>query len=96
MADPTEIELLREATQLQTQCSDHLVDAEEMQRQRWVLLRRIIEDAGKQFTQMRLDAVEEGLNDEGAPLWFSVIVGVGLTLFPVELATTKFIAAWIH
>src|SRR5262245_270907 len=93
MANPTEVELLREATQLQMQCSDYLNETQKMQSERWGLLRRVIEDAGKQYTQMRIDAVEERLTDEAVPLWFSVLLIVGLTVVPYHVVTTGLFTA---
>jgi hypothetical protein len=91
MAAPTEVELLRQAIQLQIQCSDYLAEAETAQRERWELLRRVIEDAGKQYSAMRLDAVEERQMDEGAPLWFSVILTVAVSFIPLHALTVRFL-----
>lgn len=90
MADPTEVEVLRQATQLQMQCSDFLAEAQAEQRKRWDLLRRVIEDAGKQYTAMRLDVLEEQQMDEGAPLWLSVVITVAIALIPMEAITVAF------
>jgi hypothetical protein len=90
MAAPTEVELLRQAMQLQTQCLDSLAEAETAQRERWELLRRVIEDAGKQYSAMRLDAVEDRQMDEGAPLWFSVILTVATSFIPFHAVTAGF------
>jgi hypothetical protein len=91
MADaPTEVEVLRRATQLQMQCSDFLAESEAEQRKRWEILRRIIDDAGKQYTAMRLDMIEEQQMDEGAPLWLSVVITVAIALIPMEAITAGF------
>jgi hypothetical protein len=90
MAPPTAVELLRQATQLQVQCSDFLAEAEAEQRKRWEILRRVIEDAGKQYTAMRLDVIEEQQMDESAPLWLSVVITVAIALIPMQAITVAF------
>ncbi|MGE0094552.1 MAG: hypothetical protein AB7M05_15935 [Alphaproteobacteria bacterium] len=90
MAPPTPVELLRQATQLQVLCSDFLAEAEAEQRKRWEIMRRVIEDAGKQYTAMRLDILEEEKMDESAPLWLSVVITVAIALIPMEAITVAF------
>jgi hypothetical protein len=90
MADPAELEVFREASQYQMQCSDYLAVAETLQTRRWELLRRVIEDAGKQFTSMRIDVVEERLQEEGSPIWFSVALTIFVAAFPLSNLTEVF------
>ena len=93
MVVPTELELLREATQLRLQCSDYLVVSKELQDQRWELLRRVIQDAADQYQGMRHDVVEERLADQGAPVWVSVALTLLVSLTPVTVLTGRFISA---
>src|SRR5262245_26221029 len=90
MADS--VELLRQATQLQMQCSDYLAESEAMQRCRWDRLHQCAELAGDQFMTMRIDVVEERLRDQGAPAWLSVIIGLTVSLLPVTAMTSSFIS----
>src|SRR3954447_4459230 len=90
MADPAELDDFREAFQYQMQCSDYLAVAETLQTRRWELLRRVIEDAGKQFTSMRIDVVEERLQEEGSPIWFSVALTIFVAAFPLSNLTEVF------
>jgi hypothetical protein len=89
MAAPAD--LVTELRQLERECSNYLQDTELTQRQRWELLRRVVEDAGKQFIAMRIDALEERQRtDEGAPLWFSVVMIVVVAAIPMEAITVAF------
>jgi hypothetical protein len=91
MADPTEFARLREATQFRLQCLDFMAEGEGRQNRRWEVLRRVVENAGKQFTSMRIDMVEERMTEEGAPLWFSVVLTLAITFIPVQSLTTQFL-----
>jgi hypothetical protein len=91
VADPLDVKGLRQASQLQMQCADFLAVAEAQHARRWETLRRVIEDAGKQYAAMRIDAIEERLQEEGAPLWFSVALTLFVTLVPLSAITGKFL-----
>src|SRR5215207_6296766 len=90
MAALTDVELLREATRLREDCSDYLKENETSLNRRWELLRRVVEDAGKQYSAMRLDVVEEQQMDKGAPIWLSVIITLAVAALPVQALTSLF------
>jgi len=97
MADVEELQRqlleLRAAGQIRDDALRYLGKTEDLQRERWALLRRVIEDAGKQYAAMRTDVVEEGQRDQGPPLWLSCILTVGVTLIPVSAMTGSFLLA---
>jgi hypothetical protein len=93
MAEPTEFERLRQATKVKEGAWDYLAETEEMQRQRWDVLRQVVDDAAWQYTSMRIDSVAESLRDQGAPLWLSCILAVGVSLIPVSALTGTFLFA---
>lgn len=93
MSAPSEVQRLREATRLQIQCTNALTEIEEAQRRRWQVLHKLAELAGDQFSTTRLGLVEEGLRDQGPPLWFSCLIGIGISLIPVSAITGTFFGA---
>ncbi len=97
MADLAQLEKqlqqLRQATRLINEAQDHLKTMEEKQALRWDKLRSVIGYAAHQYMTMRINEVEEGLRDKGAPLWLSVMIIAGVTLVPVSTLTSSFLTA---
>jgi hypothetical protein len=97
MADVEELQRqlqqLRAAGRIRDDALRYLGKTEDLQRERWDLLRRVIEDAGKQYAAMRHDVVEEGQRDQGAPLWLSCLLAVAVTFIPVTSMTSAFVFA---
>jgi hypothetical protein len=88
-----QLQLLRQATKLRNETDDYLKSIEAKQALRWSLLRRIISQAVMQYTEMRIDAVEESLKDKSVPFWLSCIITVAVTLTPVSAVTSMFLGA---
>jgi hypothetical protein len=97
MATIAELELqlhwLREAGKIKDEALRNLGKTEDLQSERWDLLRRVIEDAGKQYSAMRLDVVEESQRDQGTSLWLSCILTVFVILTPVTGLTGSLLNA---
>src|SRR6267154_2668205 len=91
MADPLDLDRLREASQFQMQCADFLAIAEAQHTRRWETIQQVIVDAGNQYAAMRIDAIEARLQEEGAPLWFSVALTLFVTLVPFQAITGMFL-----
>jgi len=94
MAEPDlqkQLQQLRQANKIKDDALNHLAEEEEVQRQRWNLLRQVVDLAGDQYVSMRIDSVEESLRDQGAPLWLSCLLTIGVTLVPVSAITSSFL-----
>src|SRR5690348_8910281 len=72
------------------QCADYLAIAESQHTRRWEAMRRVIEDAGKQYASMRIDVIEERLQEEAAPFWFSVALTLFVAVVPMANLTERF------
>lgn len=88
-----QLQQLREAGRIRDDALRYLAETEEMQGQRWERLSQVVDDAAWQYISMRVDSVEERLRDQGAPLWLSGIIIVGVTLIPVSALTGTFLLA---
>jgi hypothetical protein len=92
MADPTELERMREARKLANTARDYLQQTERLQQQRWHELEAVVDSAITNFLSMRIGALEQR-NDDALPQWFSIILTVGVTLLPVSAWSTLLLSA---
>jgi len=91
MADPAEE--LAELTKLQNAILDLLDDELTEQRDRWGVMREMIDNACLTLTTLRIDAIEARLNDQGPPLWLSCLLTLAVTLIPVTAMSGLFMLA---
>jgi hypothetical protein len=94
MADPIDSEEQKKLQRLKEGAWGDLDDTKDKQEERWTVLRHLVDDASWQYASMRIDAIEEGMREKGAPVWLSIAIDAIVTLMPVSALTATFITAF--